>query len=140
MNLPRDLLLLVTLAAAGETPALGQAVTPAVGSASSTTQGAVPIPDFSGVWVHPSWPGFEPPLSGAGPVVNKSRLPDGAGNSNQLVGDYSNLEAPGCRGCEEVRRNLVKRRGLSDPSQPVLASTRAVYFLDYRRAVAPAAG
>ena len=47
------------------------------------------IPDFSGIWAHPSL-GFGPPLSGPGPVRNKSRLPSGAGNFDQLVGDYTN--------------------------------------------------
>jgi hypothetical protein len=36
---------------------------------------AAPIPDFFGIWSHPSFPGFEPPASGPGPVVNKSRRP-----------------------------------------------------------------
>lgn len=31
------------------------------------------IPDFSGLWSHPYWPGFELPVSGPGPVVNTSR-------------------------------------------------------------------
>jgi hypothetical protein len=47
------------------------------------------IPDFAGAWAHPSL-GFGPPLSGPGPVRNKSRLPSGAGDFNLLVGDYSN--------------------------------------------------
>jgi hypothetical protein len=38
----------------------------------------------------PDATGFEPPLSGPGPVVNKSRLPSGVSNVNKLVGDYSN--------------------------------------------------
>ena len=45
------------------------------------------IPDFSGIWTHPSL-GFESPVSGPGPVVNKSRLPNGASNFDKLVGDY----------------------------------------------------
>jgi len=45
--------------------------------------------NFSGIWGHPSV-GFDPPLSGPGPVVNKSRLPTGASNFDQLVGDYAN--------------------------------------------------
>jgi hypothetical protein len=49
-----------------------------------------PIPDFAGIWVHPTLPGFEPPLSGPGPVRNRSRSPNGVGNFNQLVGDYTN--------------------------------------------------
>jgi hypothetical protein len=48
------------------------------------------IPDFSGLWVHPTIPGFEQPLSGPGPVKNRVRRPDGVGNFNQLVGDYTN--------------------------------------------------
>ncbi len=82
----RDILLLVTLAAAAATPALGQALAPAVGAASSGTQGAASIPDFSGIWRHPSLPGFEPPASGPGPVVNKVRRR----GYDQLVGDYTN--------------------------------------------------
>jgi hypothetical protein len=86
----RDILLLVALTAAVATSAWGQTVAPAAGPAGGVPQGAVSNPDFSGVWTHPYWPGFDPPLSGPGPVVNKSRLPSGAGNSNQLVGDYTN--------------------------------------------------
>jgi hypothetical protein len=58
------------------------------------SQSARSIPDFSGIWAHPYLPGFEPPTSGPGPVVNKSRVPAGpqAGRSTnlQFVGDYSN--------------------------------------------------
>jgi hypothetical protein len=36
-------------------------------------QSTASIPDFSGFWSHPYWPGFEPPVSGPGPVVNTSR-------------------------------------------------------------------
>ena len=46
-------------------------------------------PDFSGLWAHPGL-GFGPQLSGPGPIRNKSRLPSGASNFDQLVGDYSN--------------------------------------------------
>jgi hypothetical protein len=55
------------------------------------SQGAASIPDFSGIWAHVSLPALEPPLSGPGPVLNKSRLPNGIGNLAQLVGDYTNL-------------------------------------------------
>jgi hypothetical protein len=84
----RDFLLLMTLALAAATPVLGQTATPAVGAASST-QGAAAIPDFSGIWWHPSLPGFEPPASGPGPVTNRSRR-NGVSNYGQLVGDYTN--------------------------------------------------
>ena len=74
MNLRRwQLLLLGTLAAAVAPPAWGQTVVPGVGTANSGTQGAASIPDFSGIWAHLSWPDFEPPLAGPGPVTNRAR-------------------------------------------------------------------
>ncbi len=56
----RDFLLVVTLAAAAATPAFGQAVAPTVAPANSGKESAASIPDFSGMWVHGSIPGFEP--------------------------------------------------------------------------------
>src|SRR5712671_2683769 len=97
MHRHRDFGLLVIFAVAAATPACGQTAGPAAGPAA--------IPDFAGIWSHPSFPGFEPPPSGPGPVVNKSRRPQGAGidgrtlpadnnilvsNPAQLVGDYTN--------------------------------------------------
>jgi hypothetical protein len=69
------------------------------------SQGTTSVPDFSRVWFHPSFPWFEPPASGPGPVTNKSRWPqrpgqgtlpplppgvEGVSDYNQLVGDYTN--------------------------------------------------
>ena len=55
------------------------------------TLGDSAVPDFSGVWSHPSLPGFEPPAAGPGPVRNKvRRRSDGASDWNMLVGDDSN--------------------------------------------------
>ena len=74
----RGFLLSATLAAAvSVTAAFGQAVTPAAGPSGSAAQSAAPIPDFSGIWSHPYWPGFEPPASGPGPVTNRLRLRGG---------------------------------------------------------------
>ena len=103
MNVQRHLLLLVTLAAI-VTPASAQQVAPSATPANTGAHSAVPIPDFSGIWSHPSFPGFEPPASGPGPVVNKSRMPQVnfngrilptkngvlVSNPAQLVGDYTN--------------------------------------------------
>jgi len=89
MNLQRrDLFLVLTLAAAAAMPVWGQDAAPAVAPARNGAQSPA-IPDFSGIWVHPSL-GFESPVSGPGPVRNKSRLPSGASNFDQLVGDYTN--------------------------------------------------
>jgi len=57
--------------------------------AEKPSQGTVSIPDFSGIWGHPYWPGVEPPSSGPGPVVNRSRR-NGVSDNYQWVGDYSN--------------------------------------------------
>jgi len=92
----RDFLLLATLAAAAACvmAAFGQAVTPAVRPTGSGAQSAASIPDFSGIWSHPYFPGFEPPASGPGPVTNRLRLRGGpqrgVGDPRQLVGDYTN--------------------------------------------------
>ncbi len=75
----------VTAATAAATLAFGQALTPD----GKTTQGAVSTPDFSGIWAHLTWPDFEPPPAGPGPVTNRSRR-NGASNLYQLVGDYNN--------------------------------------------------
>jgi hypothetical protein len=107
----RDLLLLVTLAAAAATPAFGQTVAPTVAPANSGKESAASIPDFAGMWVHGSIPGFEPLPSGPTSLVNRSRRSiaqllrdlavdwsgpgeppskDGVSNLIELVGDYSN--------------------------------------------------
>jgi hypothetical protein len=78
-----SLLLCSALSLATAMPALAQKA-PAAAPATP-----VAIPDFSGIWAHPYLTGFEPPASGPGPVLNKSRR-RGVGNFGQLVGDYSN--------------------------------------------------
>jgi hypothetical protein len=84
MNAKRwDYLLLTILAAATAMPAWGQTVVPAAGPAGAS------IPDFSGVWWHPSLPGFEPLASGPTSLTNRSRR-NGVSNYDQLVGDYAN--------------------------------------------------
>jgi len=81
----RDYLLLMILAAAASMPAWGQTVAPGAGPA----DGGASIPDFSGVWWHPSLPGFEPLASGPTSLTNRSRR-NGVSNYDQLVGDYTN--------------------------------------------------
>jgi hypothetical protein len=102
----RSILVKAALLTALTVPAWGQPAGPSAGPAQNGSQGAASIPDFSRVWFHPSFPWFEPPASGPGPVTNRSRWPQGpstAGGSralppakegvsdyDQLVGDYSN--------------------------------------------------
>ena len=58
-----------------------------VSAVPASSQSAATIPDFAGIWAHPYWPGFDPPESGPGPVLNMVRK-NGIGNSDQLTGDY----------------------------------------------------
>jgi hypothetical protein len=58
-------------------------ITSAAGEASG-------IPEFSGLWWHPSLPGPEPLASGPTTVVNRSRTRAGISDYSQLVGDYTN--------------------------------------------------
>jgi hypothetical protein len=107
MKIQRDFLLLVTLIVAA---------TPAFGQTNDSVQGKAATPDLSGIWVHPFWPGFDPPLSGPGPVVNRSRLPSGVGNSDQLVGEYTNpLLKP--QAAEVVRKHgEISKAGVTYPT------------------------
>jgi hypothetical protein len=93
MNVKRPnfrLMLILAVVAVVATPAFGQTAANTAGPAVRSTQNAPPIPDFSGIWAHPYLTGFEPPASGPGPVRNRSRLPNGTGRFQQLVGDYTN--------------------------------------------------
>jgi hypothetical protein len=68
-----NFLLLASLAAMTATPALGQDAGPTVGAASTATQSGASVPDFSRLWANSLGPGFSPPASGPGPVLNKAR-------------------------------------------------------------------
>ena len=85
---PRGFLLWAMLAVA--MPALGQTTAPQVRSNADPAQDVASTPNLSGRWAHPYLTGFEPPRSGPGPVRNRSRLPSGVANFQQLVGDYTN--------------------------------------------------
>jgi hypothetical protein len=116
MNLQRwNFLLAATLASVAATPAFGQALVPTVGPANSGKQSAQLIPDFSGVWLHPSIPGFEPLPSGPTSLVNRSRR-NGVGNILQLVGDYTNpILKP--EAAEVVKKHgEISLRGIGDPT------------------------
>jgi hypothetical protein len=84
----RDFFLAMALALAA--PASAQTVAPTVGPAThGGKQGTASAPDFSGIWLHPSLPGFEPLSSGPTSLVNRSRR-NGVSDVLQLVGDYTN--------------------------------------------------
>ena len=58
-------------------------------AASTAAAPAAPIPDFSGIWWHPSLPGPEPLSSGPTTVTNRARA-NGSSDYSKLVGDYTN--------------------------------------------------
>ncbi|HWN51023.1 MAG TPA: hypothetical protein VNO18_14585 [Xanthobacteraceae bacterium] len=89
MSVPLRVFLLWAMLAA-TTPALGQTAAPPVQPTAGIAQDVASIPALSGRWAHPYLTGFEPPRSGPGPVRNKSRLPNGVANFQQLVGDHTN--------------------------------------------------
>ena len=85
-------------------------------SASDQAAGQQSAPDFSGIWTHPYWPGFDPPVSGTPGIVNKARRPDGVGDSDQLMGDY---ESPILKpNAAEVIRRLgeISKSGVTFPT------------------------
>ena len=55
----------------------------------SGSDSAAPVPDFTGLWAR-QYIGFEPPVSGPGPIVNRTRLPSGQSSLGQFVGDFTN--------------------------------------------------
>jgi hypothetical protein len=116
MNLRRDLLLVVALAAA--TPALGQT--------------AASIPDFSGAWVHAGL-GFGPELSGPGPVRNKSRLPSGQSNFNLVVGDYTNpiLKPEAAEVVKKLGEASLAGRVFPDPDNQCLQNPVPYIFWNF---------
>ena len=72
------------------------------------------VPNLSGLWARP-YIGFEPPLSGPGPIRNRSRV-GGQSNLSQFVGDYeSPILKP--QAAEVVKKHGdVERSGAAAPN------------------------
>jgi hypothetical protein len=82
------------------------------------SQDTASIPDFSGIWAHPSGPGFEPLASGPSPVMNRSRR-DGTFDNYLWIGDYTNPIL------KSQAAEVVKKRGeisLSGRANPTPSS------------------
>src|SRR5262245_40655983 len=105
MSFQRNALLCVAVMAITAVPALAQTSDSSEGGTDETAS----LPDFTGVWQHPSSPWSDPPVSGPGPITNLSRWPEsaqipngeagsaglpatttGISNYDQLVGDWKN--------------------------------------------------
>jgi len=117
MTSRRSFLLVTALAAVMATPAFGQTLS---------------IPNLSGVWVHAAL-GFGPQLSGPGPIRNKSRLPSGASNFNQLVGDYTNpiLKPEAAAVVKRLGDISLSGRAFPDPDNQCLQNPLPYIFWNF---------
>ena len=82
-------ILAIGAAGGGAVPTLGQTATREQAPVNADAD-AGSIPDFSGIWAHPTWPSVEPPLAGPGPVPTRSRLRTRESNGNQAGGRLIN--------------------------------------------------
>jgi hypothetical protein len=122
MNARNTLLLLVTVTAAA--PAFGQ-------TAKSPASNAA-IPELSGTWAHPGL-GFGPPLSGPGPVRNKSRTPSGQSNFDSVVGDYTNpiLKPAAAEAVKKAGENSLAGLVFPDPDNQCLQNPLPYIFWNF---------
>jgi len=125
MNVLGRIVPVVLIGVAAAMPARGQTPAPAAAGAA--------VPDFSGIWSHPSFPGFEPPASGPGPVTNKARRPqanfDGrvlpaandilVSNPAKLVGDYSNPILKPVAAAAVKRKGDIELNGMVSPTPTI---------------------
>jgi hypothetical protein len=86
------------------------------------------VPDFSGIWAHPSL-GFEPPVSGPGPVRNTVRLRNGASNAGLLVGDDTNPILKPAAAAIIRKRGEISRSGLAFPDPDNLCNYQPVPYI-----------
>jgi hypothetical protein len=110
----RDFLLLVVVATAAAMPAFGQAAVSTLAPANSGKESAASVPDFSGLWIHGSIPGFEPLPSGPTSLANRSRR-----SIAQLLRDLAvDWGGPGEPPSEDGVSNLLELVG--DDTNPIL--------------------
>jgi hypothetical protein len=113
-------------AAAPSKPVTAAAPAPKPPAATPARKAAVP--DFSGIWAHPSL-GFEPPLSGPGPVRNKVRLRNGASDADQLVGDDTNPILKPEAAAIIRKRGQISLSGLAFPDPDSLCNYQPVPYI-----------
>lgn len=95
----------------------------ALAAVATAPASAAPVPDLSGIWAHQWDPGFEALDSGPTAIVNLARLPNGASNIAQLVGDYHNpiLKPAAAEIVRKLGEELKIAFWLSQSAQSVLA-------------------
>jgi hypothetical protein len=105
-------------------------------------EGTASIPDFSGIWAHPSGQSsFEPLSSGPRPVTGLFRR-SGVSDPYQYVGDYTNpiLKPEAAQAVKKARRNRDQRPSSPHSKQPLLAVGGTLHFFPTWRADITAAG
>ncbi len=119
----------VAVAAAAAAPTLAQQPPPIGGAGGATAHSAPSIPDFTdAIWAHPML-GFESPLSGPGPVVNKTRTRTGTSASNMLVGDYTNPILKPAAAEIVKKRGEISRSGLAFPDPDAMCMYEPVPYI-----------
>src|SRR2546423_1944668 len=88
-----------------------------LGTPAAGTNHVATAPDLSGLWAREYF-GFEPPLSGPGPIQNLSRLRSGESDLNQFVGDWLNpILKPAAAGLLKSRGEIsLNGRNFPEPS------------------------
>jgi hypothetical protein len=86
-----------------------------------------PVPSLSGQWGRAGLFRFEPPVSGPGPVTNRSRFPD----TVERVGDYTNpiLTPQSADHRQTARRRPARGRQLSRSAKPIAATEPPPFLL-----------
>lgn len=102
-------------------------------------EAAASTPDFSGNWARP-YIGFEPPASGPGPIVNRSRIA-GQSNINQFVGDYTSPILRPAAADAVKKHGEMELKGLTAPnpsnqclpmSPPYILQRQQIEFLQQK--------
>jgi hypothetical protein len=90
--------------------------------------GQTAVPDFSGLWAHPGL-GFGPPVSGPGPVRNKTRRPNGSSNPDMIVGDDTNPILKPEAAAIIRKRGEISKSGLAFPDPDSLCNYQPVPYV-----------
>jgi hypothetical protein len=122
----RHFFLTLMLAAGATMPAFGQTAGPA--GLAGAARSAASVPDFSGLWAHPGL-GFDSPLSGPGPVRNKTRRPNGTSNADQLVGDDTNPILKPAAAAIIRKRGEISQSGVAFPDPDSLCNYQPVPYI-----------
>jgi len=114
------------------------------GLAEAADAQAAAMPDFSGIWWHPSLPGPEPLASGPTGLKNLSRDRAGVNNYDQLVGDYHNPILKSDTAAVVKKFGEISLAGITFPSpanqcwpEPVPYITRTSRFRSSRSRTSP---